>query len=132
MLFTTAGFASLVVDGGGLKTKLVAFGVMLVGIALLPQESDSISVEFSELKVSDEFTRSLSSEQINNYNNELPQINLAAQEIVAGVNSGNIISAQQAHDAWLSYRDQGLISRDAFLVLQKVSDRNAKILAQQL
>lgn len=104
--------------------------LFLAGFALLPEDPSNFSIEFLPVDLNKSTLTHLTQKQIQSYNAELTQINLAAQEINAYVNSGDIKNIDQAHAAWLSYRDQGLISENAFKVLQQISAENARRLTK--
>ncbi len=113
------------------RTEII-WGVIffIFGVVLLPQDNGAFAVEFKELKGTEALSANLPAEAVHQYNQELPQINLAAQEIHTKINSGEITDLKQTRDAWVSYRDQALISPQAFKVLETISNQNLQLLTQ--
>lgn len=107
--------------------------VLAMGLALLPQNEDSFSFEFAPI-ISENLHNAylLSEAEIQSYNDELPQINLALQEVTSKINSGELKDPKEIQSAWFSYRDQGLISNDAFSAIQAVSKLNAQALVKSI
>lgn len=104
--------------------------LFIVGAYMLPDQSGG--VELTAIQPGNADFNNIPYANIQQYNNELPVINLARQEITASLMSGEIKSAKVMRAKWLSYRNSGAISAEAFSVLEKVSDITAKQVAKSL
>ena len=108
---------------------LAAF-LYTAGLFILPDNSGG--VELTAINPEQSRFTGVTAENIQQYNSELPVINMAKQEVTASLISGELKSTKEIRAKWLSYKDAGVISETAFAVLEKVSDATAKQVAKSL
>ncbi len=103
-----------------------------IGLILLPGDSQNQAAELIAINSAQAQQLEASEAEINEYNAHLIQINMAKQEITAAIQSGEITSVKQIRQAWLSYKDAGLISPVAFKVFEQISTQVAKTISKEL
>jgi hypothetical protein len=112
-------------------TSIVSGPGGLLGLILLDGQAGA-SIPFAALSATDARSLGVSSAQaLRAYNDELAEINAVRESILGDVNArlaaGQVVRGSEIHAAWTSALAQGLISSDAFSVLEAVSAQAASL-----